>query len=56
MTTATAATTIVAIARTGYQKYPIGMSSRSSFMLVFILVFFIQTIRVRIRFDSFNTI
>jgi len=38
MTIATAATTIVTIARTGYQKYVIGMSSRSLFILVFILI------------------
>jgi hypothetical protein len=38
MTTATAATTIVTIARTGYQKYAIGMSPRSLFMSDFILI------------------
>jgi hypothetical protein len=40
MTTATAATTIVTIATTGYQKYAIGMFSRSPFVLGFILVSF----------------
>lgn len=38
MSTPTAPMTIATIARTGYQKYVIGMSSMSPFMLVFILI------------------
>jgi hypothetical protein len=46
MSTPTAAITIATIARTGYQKYVIGMSSRSPCMLLFILISPLQTIRV----------